>query len=85
MTEPIAQEPAAAFFILPFLGFVLVAGISLAVIALIIWVAYRLVVSAVRAGTLAAHADLARQEQGLPPRPVEHVRGPTARGPQLTP
>lgn len=40
---------------------------ALGITALVLWIGYRLVVSAVRAGVLEANAEQARRDQGLPP------------------
>lgn len=48
--------------------FILVALIlALGLSALVLWIGYRLVVSAVRSGVLEANAEQARRDQGLPP------------------
>lgn len=49
--------------ILPLIALILAAGLT----ALVLWIGYRLVVSAVRAGILEANAEQARRDQGLPP------------------
>lgn len=41
--------------------------ISLGVWALVLWIGYRLIVSAVRAGVLEANAEQTRRDKGLPP------------------
>lgn len=41
--------------------------LALGITALVLWIGYRLVVSAVRAGVLEANAEQARRDQGLPP------------------
>lgn len=51
------------FIILP----ILIMFVSLGVCALVLWIGYRLVVSAVRAGILEANSEQARRDQGLPP------------------
>lgn len=51
-----------------FIVFILIALIlALGLSALILWIGYRLVVSAVRSGVLEANAEQARRDQGLPP------------------
>lgn len=47
----------------PIIILLLVLGVT----ALVLWIGYRLVVSAVRAGVLEANAEQARRDQGLPP------------------
>lgn len=47
----------------PLIIFVLVAGLT----ALVLWIGYRLIVSAVRSGVLEANREQARRDQGLPP------------------
>lgn len=51
------------FIIWPLLIIILAVGFT----ALVLWIGYRLVVSAVRAGILEANAEQARRDQGLPP------------------
>lgn len=46
---------------------ILIVVLSLGVCALVLWIGYRLVVSAVRAGILEANAEQARRDAGLPP------------------
>lgn len=41
--------------------------LALGITALVLWIGYRLVVSAVRSGVLEANAEQARRDQGLPP------------------
>lgn len=45
----------------------LVLVLALGFTALVLWIGYRLVVSAVRTGVLEANAEQARRDQGLPP------------------
>ena len=45
----------------------LILTFALGFTALILWIGYRLVVSAVRSGVLEANAEQARRDQGLPP------------------
>lgn len=46
---------------------IIVLLLALGVTALVLWIGYRLIVSAVRAGVLEANAEQARRDQGLPP------------------
>lgn len=41
--------------------------LALGITALVLWIGYRLVVSAVRAGVLEANTEQARRDQRLPP------------------
>lgn len=71
----VARAPLAALILGPILGVLVLVALTVGTLALVFWIGYRLAVSAVRAGTIAAHEELARRAEGLPPEPWNTFAG----------
>lgn len=60
----ISNDPISIIVLWPFLVGVVALAVTLAILFALVWIGYRLGVSAVREGTLAAHDELEHRRRG---------------------